>query len=122
MHKRLLIFLPLLLGAFGLRLVAIDSHDMNIDETWTFVYSYIIPNDENANFINTYWAEPNNAPHIFLINTLTNDMNNAFGLRWLSILAGVVSVALIARIAARLPSVENARLQWGMSTKLTAMG
>lgn len=102
-HKRLLILTFLLLVGFWLRLHSIDVPDLNIDETWSYLHSYYLGHPSGYSTIQILSPEPNNAFHLIISSLILQFLPpGAFGMRWLSLCAGILTVALATRIAFRL--------------------
>lgn len=101
-HKRLSILTLLLLVGFALRLHNLTVPDLNIDETWSFLHSYYLGHPSGYSAIQILSPEPNNAFHLILSSITLLFVPGAFGMRWLSVCVGILTIAVAARIAFRL--------------------
>lgn len=98
------LYLAVLLLAFGLRIHAITAPDLNIDEAWSFVRAEVVADMQekpNARLV-ALAAEPNNALHLLVSSPFVACADSALGIRLVSALASLITVALTARVARRL--------------------
>lgn len=97
---RLILLVALLLVAYGVRLYHLGVADLNIDEAWSFVYARMLVTGEYAP-VEILGAEPNNALHLIFSSLNIRLLPGHMGIRWLSVFAGLLSVAAVTRIAYR---------------------
>ena len=101
-NQRLLPLIALLLVGFGLRLHHLTVPDLNIDETWSYIHSYFLAFSSDYDWTRILAPEPNNALHLLLTSLSLRFLPLEFGARWVSVAAGVLTLALSARIGYRL--------------------
>ena len=101
-HTRLWVLVLILLVGFALRLHDLLAPDLNIDETWSFLNSYYLFHPEGNSAAQILLPEPNNALHLVLIGASLVVVPDTFAARWLSVIIGIITVALTARVAFRL--------------------
>ncbi len=93
------IMVAILLVAFGLRVSNSTVADLDLDETWTYLHhEYLQYPDGFTQFI----REPNNTVHITMMVGVLEFVPDRLGARLLSLMAGILSVAVTARIGYRL--------------------
>jgi hypothetical protein len=102
LYVRYLVLTAVLLTAFGLRLHGLTAPELNIDETWSYVNSYYLAHPSGYTLTQILSPEPNNALHLLLTSVHQTLFDGRFAVRWLSVLAGVLTVALASRAAFRL--------------------
>ncbi len=101
-HKRVFALTAILLIAASLRFAMVGASDVNVDEAWSLVHSYHMPENTGASFLVSILSEPNNAVHLVAVRPILEMSPTPFGLRLLSIYVGMITVALVARLAHRL--------------------
>lgn len=100
--RQVFLMLVLLIAGFGLRVHQLEAADLNIDEAWSYFHSYYIAHPDGYTLTQILAPEPNNALHLLLVSFNLQSLSGAFGARWLSVIAGVLTVALTARLGYRL--------------------
>ncbi len=101
-HKRLWLLTLLLLIGFALRLHNLTVANLDIDETWSYVNSFYLAYPSGYTAVQILAPEPNNALHLFLLSLFLRLLPGAFAARWLSVVVGVLTIPLAARIGFRL--------------------
>ncbi|MBI1257936.1 MAG: hypothetical protein GC204_10730 [Chloroflexi bacterium] len=99
---RLWILSLIILFGFALRLYNLIIPDLNLDESWSYINSLYLAYPSNTSVLQILGPEPNNALHLVLASVMLSFVPSPFGIRWLSVMIGVITIALTSRIAFRL--------------------
>jgi hypothetical protein len=101
-QQRLWLLVLVLWIGFALRLHNLLIPNLNIDETWSFLNSYYLVHPAGYTAAQILLPEPNNALHLLLMGVSLWFVPDTFSARWFSVMIGLITVALTARIAFRL--------------------
>ncbi len=116
-YTRLCLLTLFLWVGFGLRLHDLLLPNLNIDETWSYLNSYYLVHPAGYSAAQILLPEPNNALHLVLMGITLIFVPHTFGARWFSVMVGMITVALAARIGFRLYG-RRAGLIAGLMTAL----